>query len=48
MSWWRWFCEALEALGLHFEIGFNVAVGREWFGVAEPERDDFQGNARLK
>ena len=44
----RWFCEKFEALCLHFQIGFNIAVRRHWFGVAEPKGDDLQSNASLK
>jgi hypothetical protein len=47
-SWWRWLCEAFEALGLHFQIGFNVSVGRQWLGMTEPKRDDFQCDAGLE
>ena len=37
-----------KALLLHLKIGFDVAMGREWMGVAQKEGDNLEGDARLE
>lgn len=45
---WRRVLDASERGFLHGEVGFDVAVGRLRTLVAEPERDDGEGDAGLE
>jgi hypothetical protein len=45
--WYR-FVESPKALCLHLEIGFDVAMSREWMGMAQKQRDNFERDAGLK